>query len=210
MTEPAVDPDYLALIQSDRVSPHTRAALTSRAEPIGPDYRPVMLTAEELATLRAVLARVLPQHGPDTIDLGARMDTALATGTGDGWRFADLPPDPEACRSGLAAIDSASRAAHGLGFTHLLAADQESVLAWAASGDGVTVGGWTGRQMQRWFEDLRAEAVKLYVAHPATMARIGYSGIAYGGDGDRLQGFQALEPGAHAPWEPVAAADRPA
>ncbi len=37
--------------------------------------------------------------------------------------------------------------------------------------------------MRLWFEDVRAQAARLYVAHPATLARMGYSGIGYGGDG---------------------------
>ena len=59
-------------------------------------------------------------------------------------------------------------------------------------------------QLARWFEDVRADATRLYVAHPATMARIGYSGIAYGGDSERLPGFHALGPGAQDEWEPGA------
>ena len=204
MTEPRIDPAYAALIQSDRVSQRTRAAVLDRAKPAGSDGVPGVLTAAERVTLGAVLARVLPQAGPDRIDLAARMDAALAAGTGDGWRYANLPPDADACRAGLAAMDDLSHAAGEKDFAAMALDRQDDILAVAASGEAVLQGGWTGEQMQRWFEDLRAEAVKLYVAHPATLARIGYSGLAYGGDGARLPGFVALEPGEREPWEPVA------
>ncbi len=206
MTEPAIDPAYLTLIRSDRVSAATRSALLRRADPVPPDHQPVALNPAELATLRAVLARVLPQPGPDRIDLAARLDAALAGGTGDGWRFADLPPDLQACRIGLAALDRLSEPKRE--FASLDPAAQDAVLALAGSGKAVVPGTWSGQQMLRWFEDVRAEAVKLYVAHPATLARIGYSGIGYGGDGARKPGFHDLEPGTREAWEPVAAADR--
>ena len=209
LAAPGLAAGTLALIRSDRVSARTRAALLHRAAPDDPAYRPSALSSDGLALLRAVLARVLPQGPGPAIDLGARLDAALAGGTGDGWRFADLPPDAEACRIGLAALDAASLAGFGRTFVALAAQDQDGLLMQAAAGELATVRGWSGRQMQRWFEDVRAEAVKLYVAHPATMARIGYGGFAYGGDGGRLAGFHALEPGDREAWEPVPALAEP-
>ncbi len=58
--------------------------------------------------------------------------------------------------------------------------------------------------MKLWFEDLRGDAVKIYVSHPATLARMGYSGIANGGDGERKQGFVLLAAGEREAWEPEA------
>ena len=46
--------------------------------------------------------------------------------------------------------------------------------------------------------------MKIYVAHPATLARMGYSGVANGGDGARKQGFVLLGAGEREPWEPEA------
>ncbi len=205
---PGLGADTLALIQSDRVSARTRAVLLDRAAPDDPAYRPSAMSADDLVGLCAVLARVLPQGPGPVIDLAARLDALLAEGTGDGWRFADLPPDAEAYQTGLAALDAAAQAGSGRGFAALEDHAQDSLLTRAAAGDLATEGGWSGKQMQRWLEDVRAEAVKVYVAHPATLARIGYGGFAYGGDGDRLQGFHALEPGEREAWEPVPAVAR--
>jgi len=193
-----VDAAYLALIASGRVSTRTRTALLDRATSDDPAYRPTVLTQAELITLRAVLGRVLPQYGAP-IDLAARLDAAMGTGSGDGWRYADLPADPIACRMGPAALDSLVQ---GKAFASLDAGSQDAMLAQVAAGESVPGNGWTGRQMQRWFEDVRGEAVKLYVAHPATLARIGYSGIGYGGDAEDKPGFRDLEPGAREAWEP--------
>ena len=64
--------------------------------------------------------------------------------------------------------------------------------------------------MKLWFEDVRFAAVRLYVAHPATLARIGYSGIAYGGDGPRKSGFVDFGIGRREPWEPLPRLPEPA
>ena len=199
MTETAsVPPDYAELIASDRVGAVTRSALDSRAKPLGLD-RAGTLAPDELAILRAAVARVLPQPPDAFIDLAARIDAALAAGAGDGWRFAILPPDREAYGAALRTLDVAAG-----GFAALAPDAQDALLGRAAAGDLRTDGGLDAEQMRRWFEDLRADAVKLYVAHPATLARIGYSGIAYGGDGARKQGFHALEPDEAEGWEPLA------
>jgi hypothetical protein len=63
-------------------------------------------------------------------------------------------------------------------------------------------------QMTKWFEELRADAVKAYLLHPLTLARIGYSGVAYGGDGLPKSGFAHIGLGGRETWEPVAMPER--
>lgn len=200
MTITALDPAYHALILSDRVSARTRAALLERAAPDDPAYQPSALTLAELAILCAAVDRVLPQT---TMDLGARIDQALAAGASDGWRFAILPPDVDAYHAALAGLDAVAHTAHGCGFASLTAAAQDALLTRAGAGE-LAAASLDAEQMRRWFEDLRGDAVKIYVAHPATLAGMGYSGIGYGGDDARKPGFHALEPGDVEPWEPVA------
>lgn len=182
--------DYLALIHSDRVSAKTREALLERAEPDDADYAPRALDAAGLAALRAVLARVLPQ---DRIDIAARLDKALAAGKGDGWRFAALAPDAQAYRDALASLSE---------FTALDPAAQDAALVALQSGE-------RGDDMKLWFEDLRGRATMIYTSHPSTFARMGYSGIAYGGDGPDRPGFVAIAAGEREGWEPVAQGDVP-
>jgi pimeloyl-ACP methyl ester carboxylesterase len=185
---------YRQLIDSNRVTPQTRAALLAR-QPDDPAYRPAALTPGQFAVLRAVVDRVVPQQGG--IDLAARIDGALQAGEGDGWRFARLPPDAAAYRAGLETLDAAARGRHGCGFAALYAGDQEGLLAAVAAGDG-PAGALDPAQMRFWFEDVRADAVRHYVGHPATLARMGYSGIGYGDDG-----FARVGAGERDAWEPV-------
>ena len=205
MTHPTTLPaEYATLIASDRVSDHTRAALMARAQPDDPAYRPVALASDHFDTLRAFADRILPQSGAGIIDIAQRLDAMLAEGAGDGWRFADMPPDRDAYATGLAALDTWARMAHGDGFAALPSDTQDAMLVALAAGRAPVGGELSPAQLARWFGDVRADATRLYVAHPATMARMGYSGIGYGGDTERLPGFHALEPGAREPWEPGA------
>ena len=196
---PSVPYAYRALINSGRVSEHTRELLLDRALPDHPAYQPATLNPSELAILRAVMSRVLPQKGP-AIDLAARIDARLAGDQGDGWRFAALPSDPNAYRAGLRTLDVAA----GRAFCSLDPAQQDALLHRAANahlgakGPGLL----EPAQMKLWFEDIRADAVRTYVAHPATLARMGYSGIGYGGDGEPKSGFHQVGIGEREAWEP--------
>ncbi len=203
MSRPAIPDSYRALINSPRVSTPTRIALQSRDREDDPAYLPVALTGAQLNTLRAILSRALPQPGDAPIDLAARLDAQLAAGEGDGWRFADLPADRAAYAAGLSTIDAQSRTAHGVAFPDLAPDLQDALLTRAAAG-ALDPGALDAAQIKLWFQDLLADAAKLYMAHPATLARIGYSGIAYGGDGPNKPGFTAIGLGEREPWEPAA------
>lgn len=129
---PALPPAFAALIGSDRVNTRLRTTLRERMrEPDGP----FCLEPDERAALAACLDRVLPQAGPGKIDLARRIDARLASGTGDGWRFAALPPDAEAYSRALRTLDGAAREAHGRPFTALGGPEQDALLTRAASGD---------------------------------------------------------------------------
>lgn len=186
---------YLELIDSARVSPQTRAALLERAASDSSDYKPSVLSESELTTLRAVTARLIPQMPPTAIDLAARIDRELAEGNGDGWRYASLPSDKEAYRVGLDLLNEFARRLKSVSFDQLAPERQDSLLEAVAAGQIKS----PKLDLQRWFEDLRAAATQIYVSHPETLARMGYSGIA-----DDPGGFVQFGIGKVEPWEPVA------
>ncbi len=180
--------------EAGRMTARTRAALERRGAADDPAYRPQAMPAPSLAVLRAVAARVLPQRGTQ-IDLAARIDAMLHQGGGDGWRFAALPPDAEAYRAALRTLDGAALAAHGRGFAALDGAAQDGLLRAVAAGSPgsaatppAAADGLDGAAMERWFEDLRADAVRLFMAHPATLALLRCEAPATGGDAE-LTGF---------------------
>jgi hypothetical protein len=207
MNSSFVPNSYRALIGSSRVSTGTRRALEARDTAENPAYLPMALTPAQMSILRAVIGRVLPQPEEARIDLAASLDTQLHAAQGDGWRFAVLPDDRTAYARGLSTLDAEALGRHGHGFVDLADHLQDGILASADSGDLQAPAPLDGAQMQRWFEDLRGDAVKLYMAHPATLARIGYSGIGYGGDGDDKPGFTRIGLGEREPWEPLPEAE---
>ncbi len=194
---------YRALLDTPRVSTRTRDVLLERGAPDRPDPPPATMGTEQFDTLRAVVERVVPLPPDASIDLAMRIDRELASGAGDGWRFALLPADDAAFRLALDTADAASRAGHGAAFARLDPAARDALLRRTADGD-LADGPLTGVQMKLWFEDLRAAAARAYMAHPATLARIGYSGIANGGDAG-LGGFGKVGLGEREAWEPMAA-----
>ena len=200
---PVLSEAYGALIASERVNGRLRAALHERARPDDPGYSPVALDAVELA-LRAVVDRVLPQPGEARIDIAARIDARLASGAGDGWRYSDLPPDPQAYRAALATLEAAASA----GGRRFLARDgdgQDALLREIEAGTlDAAAAALSPGQMKTWFEELRADVVRTYLAHPAALARMGFSGIGAGGDGVPTVGFRQVGVAEREAWEPAA------
>lgn len=220
--EPLLPADYLRLIESDRVSPQTRSVLLDRGQPDSAEYEPMVLRVEELAVLRAVAGRVVPQQDgstaePQLIDLAARVDRQLAAGNGNGWRYDLLPPDAEAYSAGIQALDAEAKRTHQSAFCGLTEHEQDALLDKAAKGnfgagflhDIKSALGTdenplerqrlSGEKMQRWFEEVRGDLVRAYVAHPATLARMGYSGIADGSDAETMSGFVQIGVGKRDP-----------
>ncbi len=200
-----IDPAYRALIDSPRVNTRLRETLMARARADAPAEPPRALDAAGLATLRAVLDRVLPQDGDAWIDLAARLDARLVTAPdGDGWRYAVLPADADAYRQGLRSLDVLAERAHDRPFRALVSEAQDALLHRVQAGEGAAPGGLGDEPMMRWFEDLRADAVRLYLAHPASLARLGFSGIGAGGDDPAsLPGFTRVGLDSREPWEPL-------
>ena len=192
---PAVPAAFARLIASDRVSARTRRVMLARLTE--PDASARALSPAQHELLAQVLARVVPQRGTD-IDLAARIDAALGAGRGDGWRFAELPPDAEAYRRGLDTI-----AALEPDFASLDAAGQEAVLDRIADGafGSDAVGLLSAPRMRLWFSDVQADAVRTWLAHPAAQAWIRYDGFADGGDGPRKQGFLTTHAGEWEAWQ---------
>ncbi|WP_062015195.1 gluconate 2-dehydrogenase subunit 3 family protein [Aureimonas sp. AU4] len=211
---PNVPATYAELIASpERVSERLREALVKRAQPDDPEYRPQTMNETQLASLRAALARIIPQKGDAPIDLAARIDTMMAEATGNGWRYEALPTDPEAYQVGLDTLEALARDRHGRAFAELSPQEIDALLRRIADGEaGIEAEDrFSPKQMTLWFEELRSDAVRIFVAHPAVMARIGYSGIANGGPGGAaFAGFQHVGIGEREAFEPRGEAEREA
>jgi len=161
------------LLDSDRLTAPTRAALRARM-----DRRyaaPRLFDAAQMQTLRAVAARLIPDPDlADAVDLAGALDAGLADGEGDGWRYAEAPPDPRLHALGLDALETASMSRFASRFSDLDGDDQDALLSAAAAGKLQSPGVDTGR----WFEELLCALVELHYAHPLVQVAIGYDGMA--------------------------------
>jgi hypothetical protein len=181
----SVPPEYAQFLHGERVAPNTLAVLGNRMA--GPQPSQGVLTAQQQRTLRAVLSRVVPQDPANAIDLAGYIMARLAAGKGDGWRFAVLPPDAQAYRDALDQLAND-------GFEKMDMEHQDKALTrLATKKESVEA---------RWFEDLRSDAVEAWMGHPATMARVGFSGPGVGGARTPYRGFVQLGLDSPEPWEP--------
>ncbi|MDQ1124418.1 alpha/beta hydrolase [Microbacterium trichothecenolyticum] len=188
---PVVPDDWAALIAGDRVDARVRGILNRRAVPDDRGYAPEVLDVAQLTVLREVADLVVPQDGP-AIDIAARVDAQLARGEGDGWRNADLPPDPDAYRAGLDTLASVWPTDP---------VEREAVLRAGIEGKTDAAGPFDPERLKAWLEDVRNDLVRQWLAHPASMARIGYDGFATGGN--PIRGYVELRLGRREDWEPV-------
>ena len=185
-----------ALLDSDLVTAPTAATLRQRLAGLEP--HPDVL-GPLAATLAAVCARLIPQADRmPPIDVAGALHARLASGIGDGWRYAALPPDEVAWRSGLRGIDETARAGFDGDFAALAADEQDDVLRAVQTG---TARGavWRTMPSARFFEDLLAAAVEAYYAHPLAQEEIGYAGMA------DAHGWRAIGLDQREPQEPLAA-----
>jgi gluconate 2-dehydrogenase gamma chain len=164
--------ELLSLLQSDLVTEPTRHVLSRRLEVT--TGTPGFFAAPDYATLEAVSARLIPQN---FTNLALEVDLRLARGETDGWRYDALPPDGEAYRQGLRALERSSQEQFGESFAALTGERQDALLG-AAQTDQLTGEGWDGFAVRRFFEDLLAELTELYMSHPLAQQEIGYIGFA--------------------------------
>ena len=184
-----------ALVDSEHVTAPTRAALQARLAGPGVAHPDVLGDCVEL--LAAVCARLVPQDDREPlVDVAGTIHARLATGIGDGWRYADLPPDDAAWRRGLDGIDETARAMFGGGFTGLPSDDRDTVLRAVQAGSPAGEA-WRALPAARFFEMLLAAVVETFYAHPLAQEEIGYAGMA------DAPGWQAIGLGEREAREPA-------
>lgn len=189
------------LLATDLVTQPTREALCPRLA--RPDTtEPRFFEAWHFRLLRAVCTRLVPQPGrARPVDIAGLIDARLADGVGDGWRYADLPPDRITQVQGLDGIAESASALFGDTFHKLETTEQDVVLLAVQKG---TAPGPTWRTLPgpRYFEELLADVVDVYYAHPAAQEEIGFVGMA------DARGWQAVGLNQRAAHEPLPTSKR--
>ncbi|MGH9416781.1 MAG: gluconate 2-dehydrogenase subunit 3 family protein [Terriglobales bacterium] len=194
--QPGYYPGFDLLTQVSFWDEATRKTVLKRLDP-PPPLR--FFTPPEAQLLDAVCARILPQDDrePDRrIAIVPVIDERLAEGRINGYRFADMPPDADAHRLGLEAIQAISRHLHRRGFEHLTGLEKDAVLL--TIHDGAPPAGehvWHQMSVIRYWKFLLDDVVTAYYQHPWAWNEIGFGGPAY------PRGYMRLERGEPEPWE---------
>jgi hypothetical protein len=195
--QPGYYPDFSTLSQQAFWDDATRAVVRKRVE------QPPAITyfnEAEARVMEAICACVLPQDDrtPDRrIPILNVIDDRLASGRINGYRYDDMPPDAEAYRLAIQAIEGMARALGAESFTALRLHQQDELLESLHEGQPLAGGEefWRRMNVRRFWLMLVSDCVSAYYAHPWAWDEIGFGGPAY------PRGYMRLRDGQPEPWE---------
>lgn len=194
--QPGYYPDFQVLDQQAFWDEATRRVVLDRVENV-PPLR--FFDQEQARVLEAVFARLLPQEdrtAAKRIPILPFVDERLHLGKGDGYRLEGMPPDPDAYRIGVRAIEFMAQEFYGGHFIDLCSSDQEELLELMRKADPrAALAAWGALPPHRFFLTLMHDALQVYYAHPWAWDEIGFGGPAY------PRGYMRLERGEPEPWE---------
>ena len=189
-------PDYDVLAKRDTPSWNeaTRSAIDRR---LAVPREPRFFSSDEFATLEAVCDRILPQPADraEPVPLAAYVDAKIFAGNLDGYRFDKLPPQGEAWRIGLAALDHEARARHGARFRDLSRADRDRILRAMQHGE-LEGDHWRDMPLKLFFmKRVVHDVTDAYYGHPTAWNEIGFGGPA------SPRGYVRMDKNRRDPWE---------
>jgi hypothetical protein len=196
LSQPGYYPGYSTLGQQMAWDETTRKTVIGRVT-ISPPIR--FFSSEEAQLLTAIIERVLPQDdrtGDKTIPILPVIDERLAKNALNGFRYEDMPPDQEAYRLGLTAINDMAVERFGGPFVSLTVHRQELILKSIHDGEPEPPHPiWMRMPVHRFWALLMEDCVTAYYAHPWAWDEVGFGGPAY------PRGYMRLENGLPEPWE---------
>lgn len=194
--QPGYYPGFSTLSQQAFWDEATRSVVLRRVHEVPPIR---FFTTEEARLMQAVIDHVLPQDDRDdahTVPILNVIDERLYAGRIDGYRYEDMPPDREAHRLGLRAIDMIATEVFGAPFVELQPDLQERVLLSIHDCEPPAAHDIFARMpCKRYWMLLVQDCVEAYYAHPYAWDEIGFGGPAY------PRGYMRLEGGKPEPWE---------
>jgi hypothetical protein len=196
LDQPGYYAGYSTLAQKKHWEEATRTVVTERVERI-PVIR--FFSQVEAAIVGAVIDRVLPQDDRAegrTIPILPVLDERLYKNSLNGFRYEDMPPDREAYKLAIEAIEEMAQARFRESFVDLTVHRQELILKSLHDGKpdpGHSV--WQRMPVHRFWAMLMEDCVTAYYSHPWAWDEIGFGGPAY------PRGYMRLENGLPEPWE---------
>jgi len=184
-------PDYDVLDNAENWDQATHEVVTARLRPYGPLR---FFTAQEEPALRALCDVTTAQDAEPRVPVAEMVDEKFAAGRLDGYRYADMPPDPETWRLVLRGLDETARdrGAEG-GFGAADAESREQIVANMSDGS-LSGGAWDELDVTRAFSVCMRAILAAFYSHPWAWNEIGYGGPAYPQGYMRLGPTAILEP----------------
>ncbi|HET6626053.1 MAG TPA: gluconate 2-dehydrogenase subunit 3 family protein [Nocardioidaceae bacterium] len=192
-------PGFDVLAEAGMWDPVTTGVVLARIGPL-PPLR--YFTPEQESVARPLLDLILDQHDEPRVPVFEMIDQRLAELTTDGWRYEDLPPDPEAWSRTLEALNADSHDRDGCDFAEC-SRDQQADLLQAVIDQRDTP--WHEMQADQVWSLWSRYACTAFYSHPWAWNEIGFPGPAYP-RGYRNPGVNTLEPFEvpdHLPLNPV-------
>ncbi|MHB1537350.1 MAG: gluconate 2-dehydrogenase subunit 3 family protein [Solirubrobacteraceae bacterium] len=181
-------PDYDVLETVEHWDPVTRRVVLERVGRV-PEIR--FFAEGQARTLGAFLDVVLAQDSEPRIPVLQMVDAKMHAGQLDGYRYADMPPDPETWRQVAAGLDrSAEACGCEQGFAAASSELQHEIVARFSRGEL----DWELPVSRAWGIVMRA-ALSAFYSHPWSWNEIGFGGPAY------PRGFARLGAGQREHWE---------
>ncbi len=194
--QPGYYPGYSTLRQQAFWDQATRDVVLDRVRNVPPIR---FFAPEEARLMQAVCDRVLPQDDRDEahkIPILPAIDRRLHENQIGGYQFEDMPPDREAYRLGLRAIEAIAQHLYMRSFVELDPGQQDRVLVSIHDGSPPAAEDiWRRMSVKHFWSLLVRDCVGAYYAHPYAWDEIGFGGPAY------PRGYMRLQGGKPEPWE---------
>lgn len=159
---------------------------------LGPPPPIRYFTKDEEPIARALLDQILDQREEPRVPVLAMIDARLAEERTDGFRYHDLPPDGQAWRDSLHALDDDAHHTYGTGFP-LLTWEQQAHIIDRMHRHGPQH--WHGMPAVRIWNLWTRYATAAFYAHPWAWNEIGFGGPAY------PRGYKNIGLDRREPWE---------
>lgn len=180
-------PGFDVLSQHEHWDPATQATIERRLGGL-PQIR--FFDAVEEACATALFDQLLDQRTDPKVPVTRMVDSRLAEKQTDGWHYDSMPPDPEAWRLSLAALDTDARNAYGTVFADCAWEAQHELLV---DIQGRGSGAWHGMSASAVWGLWTRYACTAFYSHPWAWNEIGFAGPAYP-RGYKNLGVDRLEP----------------
>ena len=161
----------LELLDSDFVTAPTRRALKKRLR--AEEKPPRFFSVSEFEILKGVCDALAPSAVVPCWFAAGEIDLRLAEHKGNGWRYAEMPPDGEVYRIALGELDRLAVKFFEKDFAALENEQRREILRRVKNGEN-----GFALSHDRFLEEICAEFVELFYSHPLVLEEIGYVGFA--------------------------------